>query len=126
MTVKTQPAGQTSTVAQGSGAANGNLNNVAVRCGNQPPARFIVGGNVSGLAAGTSLTLRNDGGDDYAVTIRTEPAGQGCTVRNGSGMVGSANVGTVEVACATSVALPDGCDNARSGFRNQQRLSAPR
>lgn len=128
VTVSSQPAGQTCTVAQGSGTANGNVNSVAVQCGNLPPARYTVGGNVSGLAAGTSLTLQNNGGDDlavgsnggftfpaalargaaYAVTIRTQPAGQGCTVRNGSGTVGSTNVGAVEVACATSVALPDG------------------
>ncbi len=128
VTVSSQPAGQTCTVAQGSGTASGNVGNIAVQCGNLPPARFTVGGNVSGLAAGTSLTLQNNGGDDlavgsnggftfpaalaggaaYAVTIRTQPSGQGCTVRNGSGTVGSANVGAVEVSCATSVALPDG------------------
>lgn len=128
VTVSSQPAGQTCSVAQGSGTASGNVGNIAVQCGNLPPARFTVGGSVSGLAAGTSLTLQNNGGDDlavgsnggftfpaalaggaaYAVTIRTQPSGQGCTVRNGSGTVGSANVGAVEVTCATSVALPDG------------------
>ena len=129
VTVKTQPQGQTCAVAQGSGTATANVGDVAVRCADLPAARYSVGGTVSGLAAGGALVLQNNGGDDlgisvnggftftsplaggtaYAVSVKTQPAGQSCTLRNGSGTVASTNVSTVEVACATSMAsLPEG------------------
>ena len=88
--------------------------------GTQPPAisKFSIGGNVAGLAG--SLTLRNEGGDDlaitadgpftftdklaaganYAVTVAQEPSGQSCTVTNGAGTIGSANITNVSVICS--------------------------
>lgn len=123
VTVKTQPSGQRCTVAQGTGTATANVSDVQVRCENLAAATFSVGGSVSGLAG--TVVLQNNGGDDlsvasnggftfatavaggnaYAVTVKTQPAGQSCAVRNGSGTVASANVGSVEVACATAAAL---------------------
>ena len=70
-----------------------------------PPTTFTVGGIVSGLSG--SVTLRNNAGDDlatntngnftfnttlpggsaYAVTVFSQPAGQTCTVANGSGTI---------------------------------------
>ena len=41
-------------------------------------------------------------GAAYAVTVKTNPSGQACTVSNGTGTVGSANVTSVAVTCATS------------------------
>ncbi|KAB2899039.1 MAG: hypothetical protein F9K35_09080 [Burkholderiaceae bacterium] len=129
VTVKTQPQGQTCTVTQGNGTAKANVGDIAIRCADLPAARYSVGGTVSGLAAGGALVLQNNSGDDlavsanggftfaaplavgaaYAVTVKTQPAGQACTVRNGSGSLGSANLSTVEVACTTSAAaLPEG------------------
>lgn len=125
--VRTQPGGQRCAVAQGTGTATANVGDVQVRCENLAAATFTVGGSVSGLAGG-AVVLQNNGGDDlslasnggfafstavatgspYAVTVKTPPAGQNCAVRNGSGTVGSAHVGSVEVACATAVALPQG------------------
>lgn len=127
VTVKTQPNGQRCTVTQGTGTATANVSAVQVRCENLAAATFTVGGSVSGLASGT-LVLQNNGGDDlsltsnggftfgtavaggaaYAVTVRTQPAGQSCSVRNGAGTVASANVGSVEVSCGAVVALPEG------------------
>jgi hypothetical protein len=73
--------------------------------------------------------LQNNGGDDlavsanggftfatplaagaaYAVAVKTQPAGQACTVKSGSGTLGSANQSSIEVACATqAAALPEG------------------
>ena len=127
VTVKTQPSGQRCTVTQGTGTATANVSDVQVRCENLAAATFTVGGSVSGLAG--TVVLQNNGGDDlsvvsnggftfltsvaggnaYAVTIKTQPAGQSCAVRNGSGTVASANVGSVEVTCATAAAsLPQG------------------
>ena len=129
VTVKTQPEGQSCAVAQGSGVATANVGSVAVACANLPAARYSVGGTVSGLAAGGVLVLQNNGGDDlglsanggftfasplagsaaYAVTVKTQPAGQSCTLRNSSGTMASANVSSVEVTCSTNVAsLPVG------------------
>lgn len=89
---------------------------------NTPPnTSFTVGGSVSGLGSGESLTLRNNGGNDltlsangsftfptvhtsgsaYAVTVLTQPMGQTCTVSNGSGTVG-ANISNVAVTCTTT------------------------
>ncbi len=141
VTVKTQPAGQRCTVTQGTGTTTANVSDVQVRCENLAAATYTVGGSVSGLAGGT-LVLQKNGGDDlaltsnggftfatalagssaYAITVKTQPAGQSCTVRNGSGTVASANVGSVEVSCSTAAAgLPEGdwkqgqCSLARPG-----------
>lgn len=127
VTVKTQPSGQRCSVLQGTGTATANVSNVQVRCENLPAATYTVGGAVTGLNGGT-LVLQNNGGDAlsitsnggftfatavaggaaYAVTVRTQPVGQSCTVRNGAGTVAAANVGSVEVNCGAVVALPEG------------------
>lgn len=128
VTVKAQPAGQRCTVTQGTGIATADVSTVQVRCENLAAATYTVGGSVSGLTGG-ALVLQNNGRDDlsvssnggftfgtalaggvaYAVTVRTQPSGQNCTVRNGSGTVGSANVGTVDVSCgAAALGLPEG------------------
>lgn len=127
VTVKTQPSGQRCTVTQATGTARTNVSDVQVRCENLAAATFTVGGSVSGLAG--TVVLQNNAGDDlavasnggftflsavaggsaYAVTVKSQPAGQSCAVRNGSGTVASANVGAVEVTCATLAAtLPQG------------------
>ncbi len=127
-TIKAQPAGQRCTVAEGTGTATADVSNVQVRCENLAAATFTVGGAVSGLS-GSGLVLQNNGRDDlgvaanggfsfatalaggtaYAVTVKTQPGGQSCTVANGAGTVGSAHVTTVDVRCATAAAaLPQG------------------
>ena len=122
VTVLAQPANptQTCSVSNGSGTATANVTNVAVTC---TTVAFGVGGTVSGLA-GTGLTLQNNGGDNlavvasgrvtfstpvasggaYGVTVFSQPTGpaQICTVTNGAGMVGAANVTNVAVTCTTT------------------------
>jgi hypothetical protein len=81
---------------------------------------YSVGGTVSGLTG--TVVLQDNGGDNlsvtangsftfptqlasgaaYAVTVKTQPSGQACTVSGGTGAVGSANVTSVAVTCATS------------------------
>ncbi|MGP0020214.1 MAG: beta strand repeat-containing protein [Candidatus Sulfotelmatobacter sp.] len=118
VTVGTQPTGETCTVTNGSGTVgSANVTNVAVAC---TANKYTIGGNVSGLSASTSVTLLDNGtnsltlsangaftfttpiasGSTYNVTVGTEPTGESCTVTNGSGTVGSANVTNVAVACA--------------------------
>jgi hypothetical protein len=84
---------------------------------------YSIGGTVSGLAAGNSVVLQNNGGDDlalgadaafsfdtpltdgstYAVTVLTQPAGsQICNVNNGNGTVSGADVTDISITCVTT------------------------
>ncbi|CAG2129452.1 hypothetical protein LMG19282_00179 [Cupriavidus campinensis] len=84
-----------------------------------PPPTYTVGGTVSNLAVGKSLMLGGPNGDTalvsasgafsfptalvagvpYAVTVTGQPAGQTCTVQNGSGTIAAANVTNVAITC---------------------------
>ena len=122
VTVLTQPTGpsQTCTIGNASGTiAAANVTNVAITCAT---GAFALRGTVSGLV-GTGLVLQNNGADDlpisadgafsfpmpyasgaaYNVTVKTQPSGpsQSCTVANGAGTIGSADVTDVTVTCAT-------------------------
>ena len=85
--------------------------------GRVTPPTYSIGGSLSGIDAGQSVILHDNGGDDltvsangvfafvtrianggaYAVTV-TAPAGKTCTVTRGSGTV-VANVSNVAVTC---------------------------
>ena len=120
VTVGTQPTGETCTVTNGSGTVgSANVTNVAVACA--ASGTFSIGGTVSGLNSSTSVTLLDNGGNSlpvtangaftfttklasgatYKVTVGTQPTGETCTVTNGSGTVGSANVTNIAVACSS-------------------------
>jgi hypothetical protein len=121
VTVGTQPTGETCTVTGGSGTVGTkNVTTVKVACASS--STFTIGGTVSGLNSGTSVTLLDNGTDSltvsangtftfktalptgatYSVSVGTEPTGETCTVTNGSGQVGTSNVTNVAVACSTS------------------------
>ena len=103
VTIGTQPAGQTCSVVNGSGAGVvSNVAKVSVICSDFP---FRIEGSLTGLGAGKSVTLLNNAGDStivssngsfqfaipvaqnasYAVTVASQPIGQVCTVNAGSG-----------------------------------------
>jgi hypothetical protein len=105
-------------VANGTGTVGAaNVTNVAVTCAT---SAFTVGGTITGLA-GTGLVLQNGGdslavpagatsfvfptpvvsGGTFAVTVTAQPTGPSrtCTVANGTGTVGAANVTNVKVTC---------------------------
>jgi hypothetical protein len=82
--------------------------------------QYAVGGTVSGLAGGESVTLQNNGGDDeavtedgsftfsdaitdgltYNVTVLTQPSTQTCTVTSHAGTLAGDAVTDVLVTCA--------------------------
>ena len=123
VTVKTQPHDPTQacTITQGSGSVGGaNVDDVQVTCATN---KYTLGGTVSGLT-GSGLKLRNNGGDElavsgatftfatsldsgasYAVTVSTQPSGQTCGITSGAGQVAGANVDNVAVSCATAAVL---------------------
>jgi hypothetical protein len=126
VTVSVQPTGETCTVTAGSGTV-GTANVIAVKVACKA-GTFTIGGTVSGLSSGASVTLLDNGtgalkvtangaftfatalasGAAYAVTVSVQPTGETCTVTAGSGTVGSANVTTVKVACATAATFTIG------------------
>jgi hypothetical protein len=80
---------------------------------------YIIGGHVANLASGETLTINNDGdartltadgaftfatpvayNGTYSVTVATQPAGQVCTVSNGSGAGVTAAVSNIAIACS--------------------------
>ena len=121
--VRTQPAGQTCVIQNGTGVATGPVANVDVRCSTMT---HPVGGVVSGLL-GNSLLLQLNGsvdlevsadgaftfspgvshGSTFSVVVRAQPVDQFCTIESGSG-VAIATVTQVRVQClyAPSAQLP--------------------
>lgn len=88
--------------------------------GSSGPTTYTLGGTLSGLAAGQSVSLQDNGGDTlqlnangpfsfpmslatgsaYTVTVQSHTPGIACPVSNGSGTVGSSNVTGIGVSCA--------------------------
>lgn len=116
--VAAQPQGKVCTVSQGSGHAGGtDVSDIRVVCATQT---FAVSGRVQGLREGLQVTVQNNGADTttlkangrfgfakavaydggYNVTVRTQPAGQTCSVRHGSGDGVTAAVTSPVVVCA--------------------------
>ncbi|MEZ5486610.1 MAG: Ig-like domain-containing protein [Steroidobacteraceae bacterium] len=126
VSVLTQPAAplQNCVVsANGSGTvASADVTNIQVNC----TSLYTIGGTVTGLAAGGTVVLQNNAGDDlsvaadgaftfatplaggaaYAVTVLTQPTvpgpGQTCVVAMGAGTVGAADVTSVTVTCSNN------------------------
>ena len=88
--------------------------------GDGAPRNYSIGGTVSGLSVGKTITLQNNAGDDltisvngayqfstpvtqggaYAVNIKTQPLGQTCSVSQGVGTA-TDTIMTVAVVCAS-------------------------
>jgi 6-phosphogluconolactonase (cycloisomerase 2 family) len=118
-------------VTNGTGTIAGADVHVGIACAIDT---YALGGSQSGLAAGKTLVLQNNGRDDlavadptfvfstkvaigatYAVTVKTQPAGQICTVSNGSGTMPAANVGSVSVVCSAATYTVGGSASGLSG-----------
>jgi len=118
VTVQSQPSGENCTVTNGSGnVTTSNVTNVAVSC--SATTSYTLRGTINGLTA-NGLVLANNGatvspganatsftfgqvltpGSSYAVSAPTQPAGLTCSVANGSGTAGAADVTDVQVTCS--------------------------
>lgn len=102
-------------------AACGGSSSIEAPVASAPVVTQIVGGTVSAMTAG--LVLQNNGADDlrlmanggfafasalsagsnYNVTVRLNPPFQLCSVSNGTGTVGSADVTNIGVTCVDGV-----------------------
>lgn len=120
VTILTQPTSpsQDCTVTAGAGpVVDQDIPSVVVSCVTK---KYTVGGTLVGLASDAGLVLRNNDGDDltlnadgsfvfatalpsgqnYAITVHAQPAGQFCSLVGGRGTLSSANVTSVTVNCA--------------------------
>jgi hypothetical protein len=91
--------------------------------GSGPSGTYTLGGDVSGLASGATLTLSDTStqisisangaftiarglasGSNYSISVTQQPSApvQHCAVANGSGAISSSNVANVTVTCVTS------------------------
>ncbi len=151
VTIGTQPVGETCSVAAGAGTqVAADVSTVAVACA---VANYPVGGTLSGLASGQTVTLADNGGGGgnvaivaangtfafttpvpyggtYAVTVATQPVGQFCSVGAGAGSGVAAAVSNVAVNCTrawyvsgTGVDSHDGKTMA-TAFRTLNRAAA--
>lgn len=123
VTILTNSTGKTCEVTNNKNIINGaNVTDVVVVCNS---ASFNIGGTVTGIPAGKELLLQNNLRDDltlsadgtftfatkvpqtggYHVSVLKEPSGTNCTVANGTGVVGGADVTDVAVTCVASPAL---------------------
>ena len=136
--VSRQPTGQSCSVANATGAlAGADVTAIEVICIETP---YTIGGGLTGLAAGDSVTLQNIGGDSlvvsangaftfpstlnfgdpYAVTVLKQPPApsETCTVTNGSGNMPAGNVNTLSVVCTLNAFSVGGTVTGLAGGDN--------
>jgi hypothetical protein len=128
--ISSQPQSQICGITAGSQGkvSSASINEVAVSCAASPTSEtptYSVGGMVTGLTE-TGLLLQLNGanalavqangsfnfsgglaaGSSYQVTVKAQPSGELCSVSNGTGTLGSADVSNVSIACAAPPVPP--------------------
>jgi uncharacterized repeat protein (TIGR03803 family) len=123
VTVQTQPTGLTCSLSNGTGTMGTSaVTDVAVTCSANT---YTVGGTISGLNA-SGLVLLNNGVDattisanatqfsmnsavayasTYAITVQTAPTELVCSVSDGTGIMGAADVTSVGIGCVSNFTL---------------------
>ena len=138
VTVATEPSSpnQTCVVSNGAGTVtSADITDLVITC---TVDRLAVGGTLWGLAAGESVVLRDNGGDDvtltangsftfptsvasglpYAITVAANPASpiaQTCTIEGGRGTVGDAAATGASVTCKTNQLVVGGTVTGLAG-----------
>ena len=140
--ISPQPVGETCSITGGTGTmGTSDITSVSIGCiVNQYP----LGGTLSGLASGQSITLENNGanplspindgtfqffgfvsdGDAYNVTVSSQPTGLRCTVTNGSGIVPIGGVSNIGVNCVTSGTVTTFAGSSAAGQNDGQGTTA--
>jgi hypothetical protein len=119
----TQPSSPSQTCVAGNdaGTVSGSaVTDISITCVTNT---YTIGGTISGLAG--TVELQNNGGDtlslstngdftfltavadgsNYEITVQTQPAGQVCSVSNGTGTLGGLGVTSVAVTCLTAYTI---------------------
>ncbi len=115
VTLVSAPEGQQCDIRQGTGTVGGDVADVVVTCA---AVQYRLGGIVSGLSGAFQLRLNNRqevlavpgngpfefaarlvSGQRYNAVMDTQPAGQICVVRNGSGVMKAQDVKTMRIEC---------------------------
>ena len=116
VTIRSQPTGETCSVAGGTGTIqSANVANVVVTCSDQA---YSLGGSISGLngsglvlADGTDTLAVSSGStsftmptrvafsSSYVLSVQTQPAGLGCAVGNGTGTMPASALTNVVITC---------------------------
>lgn len=141
--VQQQPLNQTCQISNGANASGikADVSDITVVCADNPA---VLGGTVSGLPAGTALTVANGNqstvtlsangryslpvqpspGTPYNVIISSQPTGANCVVINGSGTAGNTAVGNIDIQCSRgSVTVSGDLAGLALGGQLQLRLS---
>lgn len=140
LSVHQQPAGQTCTVSNGSDSVGikADALNITVVCADN---RAVLGGTVSGLPVGMSVTIANGGqstvtvsangpytlpvrpapGTPYAVAVTSQPQGAACAVSNATGTAATDRVSNIDVVCSLA-RVPIGGDLVGLATGQQVRL----
>ncbi len=127
LSISAQPNGQICSISNASGTVSGvGVNNVAVSCGNTlNTTSYAVGGSLSGLASGQSVSIAGASGASvtfsangnytfvvavpdgatYSLSVSAQPIGQICSISNPSGTVRGAGINNVAVSCANTLNL---------------------
>jgi hypothetical protein len=135
VSVASNPLKAACDVSQGSGVVEGADVQASVRCAPGAVPYYVVRASVSGLSDG-ALVLRNNGDDDlavkangefpfkthlpeghgYSVTVATHPAGETCTVSNGSGTA-KGDVDVQVACCECKPGTTESCGSDGSSTR---------
>ena len=141
----TDPAGNPVAAPSGTIGSAADVPTILVQCTTRT---FTVGGTVTGLASGATLTVQNEGGDTttvtgttassipfalntkvaagdaYSVGVFGQPSAQSCSVNGGSGNVVSGNVTSVSINCSTNTVTIGGTVTGSPAARWSCRTTA--
>ena len=129
-------------IANGAGTTGANdVLNVAITCKSNPNPTHTIGGSVSGLVSGTTITLLNNGrdaatisangaftfatpipsGSTYSVTASgaASQQSQACAISNAAGTVAAANITNVSVVCTQNAYVAVTVSGLPAGFALQ-------
>ncbi|HEX4268794.1 MAG TPA: choice-of-anchor tandem repeat GloVer-containing protein [Steroidobacteraceae bacterium] len=122
VTILSQPVGLDCSIADGAGTMGAGGATVAVSCAANA---YMVSGTITGLTTGGLVLLDNGTGattipanashftmstsvgygSAYAITVQSQPAGLVCSVANGAGTMGAADVTNVAITCEKNTSV---------------------